>query len=493
MSPLVTRVEESFSWVSNDGTVVGKRLDQSSQDRIHEAAVEARDIGRYRIQSVTVAGREVIGISVERRIEGFAQTSNGRVLVRRGARNVALFGPDLIRLVNERSLRRFELTNTGLPRSQADPDPRRRGGRRFEWSRDLDLTPHLEERGLLDSSGHLTIAGALFLTEPGRSMRQNKAIIEVRRYPEGSSTYDRRQDFSGPLHRQVAGATEFISSEIGSDVVITGLYRHDLPRLPQVVIREAIANAVAHRSYEAHGTAIVIDLRRDAVVVTSPGGLPEPVTVDNLRQAQAARNQHVIDVLRRFRLAEDAGRGVDVMQDSMEEALLDPPRFEDLGGSVRVTLPLLGAITARERAWVSDLERRGEIHASDRLLLVHSARGEKLTNGLARDILRVGAAEARESLQRLRDAGLIVQHGTRGGASYTLIEELAPPAAFRMTPAQIEDLLVSQAEERPLTNEIVREITGLGRKPAVAVLNHLVKEGRLRRHGSRRGTRYTAA
>ena len=181
------------------------------------------------------------------------------------------------------------------------------------------------------------------------------------------------------------------------------------------------------------------------------------------------------------------------MQDSMEEALLDPPRFEDLGGSVRVTLPLLGAITARERAWVSDLERRGEIHASDRLLLVHSARGEKLTNGLARDILRVGAAEARESLQRLRDAGLIVQHGTRGGASYTLIEELAPPAAFRMTPAQIEDLLVSQAEERPLTNEIVREITGLGRKPAVAVLNHLVKEGRLRRHGSRRGTRYTAA
>ena len=291
----------------------------------------------------------------------------------------------------------------------------------------------------------------------------------------------------------MAGATEFISSEIGSDVVITGLYRHDLPRLPQVVIREAIANAVAHRSYEAHGTAIVIDLRRDAVVVTSPGGLPEPVTVDNLRQAQAARNQHVIDVLRRFRLAEDAGRGVDVMQDSMEEALLDPPRFEDLGGSVRVTLPLLGAITARERAWVSDLERRGEIHASDRLLLVHSARGDKLTNGLARDILRVGAAEARESLQRLRDAGLIVQHGTRGGASYTLIEELAPPAAFRMTPAQIEDLLVSQAEERPLTNEIVREITGLGRKPAVAVLNHLVKEGRLRRHGSRRGTRYTAA
>jgi ATP-dependent DNA helicase RecG len=61
-----------------------------------------------------------------------------------------------------------------------------------------------------------------------------------------------------------------------------------------------------------------------------------------MRQAQAARNPDIIDLLRRFSLAEDAGRGVDVMEDEMEEALLDPPRFIDDGVSVTVELPLRG-------------------------------------------------------------------------------------------------------------------------------------------------------
>jgi predicted HTH transcriptional regulator len=59
-----------------------------------------------------------------------------------------------------------------------------------------------------------------------------------------------------------------------------------------------------------------------------------------------------------------------------------------------------------------------------------------------------------------------------------------------MTPAQIEELLVEEASRRPLTNEVVREMTGLGRDAALAVLGRLVAEGRLRREGERRGTRY---
>lgn len=68
------------------------------------------------------------------------------------------------------------------------------------------------------------------------------------------------------------------------------------------------------------------------------------------------------------------------MQDSMDEALPDPPVFEELAHGVRVVLPLHGPITVRERAWVTDLERRGDIHGRDRLLLVHAARGVHLTN-----------------------------------------------------------------------------------------------------------------
>ncbi|MGH9042619.1 MAG: ATP-binding protein [Acidimicrobiia bacterium] len=278
--------------------------------------------------------------------------------------------------------------------------------------------------------------------------------------------------------------------ELGTDLVVTGLYRHELPRLPEVVLREAIANA--HRSHEIHRVATVVELHPDRVVVSSPGGLPEPVTVTNIRQAQAARNQVVIDVFHRFRLAEDAGRGVDVMEDTMQAALLDPPTFFDDKHAVRVVLSLRGPVTPRERAWVADLERRGEIVPSDRLVLVHAARGDRITNKMVREILNVGAVEAREALQRLRDNDLLTQHGSRGGASYAIAEDLAPPAAYRMSPQQLEDLVVEHARSNPLSNERVRELTGFERPQALAMLRKLVAQGRLRRTGSRRGTRYDA-
>ena len=105
-------------------------------------------------------------------------------------------------------------------------------------------------------------------------------------------------------------------------------------QLPEVVVREALANAIAHRSYEASGTSVRVELRPGAVTIISPGGLPEPVTVSNLREANAARNLDVIRVLRRYGLAEDAGRGVDVMQDTMRSETLEQPEFRDTGHPV---------------------------------------------------------------------------------------------------------------------------------------------------------------
>jgi ATP-dependent DNA helicase RecG len=479
--------------VDNDRRVLGRRLDQGTDDAIHQAARDARDIGRYGVREIEVDGRRVVAVVIQRREEGFAQTSDGRPLVRRGGHNVALFGAELLQYMSERALRRFESTATSLrfPESM-DPALLQEVCDAFQWSPDdRTLDDRLREQGLLTADRALTIAGALFLTDPAEELGQTKAVIEVRRYPAGSSEYDRRERFAGPVHHQVRDAHRFLQAELGSDLVVTGLYRHELPRLPEQAAREAIANAVAHRSYEILRTPVVVELHPDRVVVTSPGGLPEPVTVQTLRSANAPRNPHVISVLRRFHLAEDAGRGIDVIEDKMAEALLDPPRFfDDDDDRVRVELPLHGPITPRERAWVLDFERRDEVEPRDRLLLVHAARGERLTNASAREILHVDALDARQALRRLRDAGLLVQHGERGGTHYTLAERIAPEAVYRMSQTEVEDLVVEHARKRPITNQAVRELTGLDRAGALALLSGLVSTGRLRRTGQRRGTRY---
>jgi ATP-dependent DNA helicase RecG len=252
-----------------------------------------------------------------------------------------------------------------------------------------------------------------------------------------------------------------------------------------------VANALAHRSYEASGTPVRVELRPSMAVVRSPGGLPEPVTVENMRETNASRNAAVVRVLRRLGLAEDVGRGVDVMQDTMAAEMLDPPRFRDHGHEVVVELPIRSAVAPQERAWIHELERRGELRGIERVVLVHAARGDTLTNKRVRELIGVDAAGARDALHRLRDQGFLEQQGRRGGASYRLSGSLRPPAGLRLSQMELADVVLHLAEDRPITNSDVRAATGLDRAEALALLTRLVNERRLVRTGERRGAKYS--
>ena len=477
--------------VDDGGTIVGRELSPNLLDEIHRSIGEARDPGRYSVHALDVDGKPVVVVAVARRVEGFSQTSSGRVLVRRGTMKVALFGGELTHFINARTLHRFEETEADVALDGADAELLSELAAAFGWSQ--DVPERLAEQGLAVRNGQrrLTVAGALYLL-PDPAEQLGKAFIEVLRFPAEGAEYDRRLEVRGPLHHQLQRAVDEVTSELGSELVVLGVRRYDLPRLPQVVLREAVANALAHRSYEMQGTSIRIELYPHLVRIVSPGGLPEPVTVENIRETQAARNYRVITILRRFGLAEDAGRGVDVMVESMLQEMLEPPVFEDSGHSVTVTLPIRSAVTSAERAWVREVERRGLIEPGDRILLVHAARGERLTNSRVRELSGIDANEARAALQRLRDADFLVQHGSRGGASYTLNESLAPPAGLRLTRQALKELILELATEDgpPLTNARVRERTGLDRVEALRLLDELVSEGLLERTGTRRGTRY---
>lgn len=475
--------------VADDGTPRGRPLDPGTADAIHRALSNAHDLGRYELHQIDVDGVGLTVVSIARREEGFAQTSNGRVLVRRGTRDDSLFGADLQRFINERSATRFETTLTELPLGDADNDLAERLAQAHGWTTRRDAGDRLEEIGLA-RDGRLTVAGALYLLEePGRAL--GKTFVEIMRYPnDETADYDRRDQLDGPLDHQLESAVAQVGAELGTEMVVLGVRRYELARIPEVVLRESIANALAHRSYETSGTPVRIELRPSTVSVISPGSLPEPVTVSNIRETNAARNLDVIRVLRRLGLAEDAGRGVDVMQDTMRSEMLDPPVFHDHAHAVEVILHLRSAVAPVERAWIRELESRGELEVPDRILLVHGSRGEPLTNARVRELLGIDAHAARGILQRLRDRGFLQQHGQRGGATYTLAGSLRPPAGLRLTPPQLADLVEGLAADEPITNADVRRATGLDRVASLAILDTLVGQGRLLRVGQRRGSRY---
>lgn len=53
--------------------------------------------------------------------------------------------------------------------------------------------------------------------------------------------------------------------------------------LPDIVLREAVVNAVIHRDYSLSGAEIRIFLFDDRLEVRSPGRLPNTVTVEKMK------------------------------------------------------------------------------------------------------------------------------------------------------------------------------------------------------------------
>lgn len=479
--------------VRNNGSVVG--LDYSPQlvDRIQQAAEDVHSPGPLEVRPLNVEDRVVALIGVGGLTEGFAQTSQGRVLVRIGTRRPALIGSDLIRFMHERAASSFESLVTDVSLAQASPELIADVADRLGISSGGDVAGRFVERGLVGRDAgeqRLTVAGALYLLEQPDEVL-GKAYVEIMRFKAGASEPDRRVEFRGPLQRQVTTVTRFILEELGTDSVVLGLRRHELPRLPERVVREAVANAVAHRSYESRGTPVRIEMRPDSVEIRSPGGLPSPVTVETMRDAYVARNNAVIRVLRRFHLAEDSGKGVDVIQDLMRDELLEAPDFSaTTATSVSVRLPVLTGTRPEERAWVREVVERRAIEDKDRVLLVHARRGEVLTNQKARQLLRTGRDGAAAALRRLVDAGLLVRSGRTAGTQYRLVESLAPPAGLRLTRAELGRIVLDMGREGAITNQQVRDRTGLDRVDALALFDELVRAGKLVRLGERRGTRY---
>jgi ATP-dependent DNA helicase RecG len=219
-----------FVGVNDQREVVGRRRDQGTDDTVHKAARAARGIGRYRIGSAVVDGRPIVVIDIDARPDEVAQTSDGRVLVRRGGHSVAAYGSDLINLVTSRALRRFEHADSDVSLSDVDTAAAETLAQAFGWSDPATTSDRWREHHLLHPSGHLTIAGALTLTVPSRTLGAAKFVIDLRSYESDDSTsYVRRETKEGPVQDQVAAATDRVLRDVGTDLVVAGAFRHDLP------------------------------------------------------------------------------------------------------------------------------------------------------------------------------------------------------------------------------------------------------------------------
>ena len=150
-------------------------------------------------------------------------------------------------------------------------------------------------------------------------------------------------DGDGRLDEQVRRALAWIKS-LGRTETYAGLLREDRPLLPEPAIREALVNAVVHRDYAITGSPVLLEVFDDRVAVTSPGTLPNHMTVGSVRGGgrPRSRNEGMAHAMSVARLVERRGRGWPTMHRAMRAFNDTEPELvnDEEGKIVRVTFRL---------------------------------------------------------------------------------------------------------------------------------------------------------
>jgi ATP-dependent DNA helicase RecG len=471
--------------------IVGTTWDQDSEERVQEAVRATQPPLGIDVHPSRVNGQRVVILSIRAAHHGWVQTSDGRVLVRSGPTNRALFGMELSRFLRERSTDPVE--DEVVPGASID-DLDRRILRRYLAARlprsRATVASVLRDLGWTDARGRVRLAALLiFGTEPQRVNR--RFGIDVLRFEGGhrdGPILRRRSELRGPIPTLVERADRAIYEEMRREAVVRGLVREEVPEYPPVVVREALLNAVAHRDYAARGATVQVRIYDDALEIESPGTLPGYVTIATLREAQYSRNERIMDALHRLGLVEEAGQGIDRMLTEMEDALLDPPDFEEREASFVVRLRGTTLFTAEDRLWAAQFRSLDPIPDA-KMALVYVRRHGSIKNEDLRNLRKLDRDASRAVLQGLVTQGLLERIGTRGASRYVL-GAAAQQAHAVSSNQRLQVVLHHARRQGTIVNADVRGLLDVDRPTARRILYELVALRRLEPVGERRGRQY---
>lgn len=152
----------------------------------------------------------------------------------------------------------------------------------------------------------------------------------------------------GPIPAMVADTVAAVRRNMVRRSVVRGAGRSDTTEYPEEAVREAVANALAHRDYsaESRGTQVQVEMYPDRLLVRNPGGLYGPVSAERLGQdgVSSARNATLLRLLEDAPIpgtdrtvGENRGSGIRTMLAALRVAGMSPPTFTDRIATFTVT------------------------------------------------------------------------------------------------------------------------------------------------------------
>lgn len=152
-----------------------------------------------------------------------------------------------------------------------------------------------------------------------------------------ADTVTHRQDGQRGYASGFKGLVEYIDGLLPRNEHIGKAFREDRPLYPSIAIRELVANALIHQDMTVGGSGPLIELFADRMEITNPG---QPLVSPDrfLDLPPRSRNEALASLMRRMRLCEEQGTGIDKVIFAVELHQLPPPDFRTEGDAVRAVL-----------------------------------------------------------------------------------------------------------------------------------------------------------
>jgi ATP-dependent DNA helicase RecG len=167
----------------------------------------------------------------------------------------------------------------------------------------------------------------------------------------------------------------FIMSQLPQNEVIQDALRKEVKLVPEIAIRELVANALIHQDFSIGGASVMIEIYADRVEISNPG---EPVVpVDRFIDGYQSRNERLADLMRRFAICEEKGSGVDKVIQAIELHQLPAPDF-------RTGFKRFSAVLLAPRPFES-MERNDRIRACYQHCCLRYVLHQKMTNQSLRE------------------------------------------------------------------------------------------------------------
>lgn len=146
---------------------------------------------------------------------------------------------------------------------------------------------------------------------------------------------------NAPIPLALHAVLKFVDEHTLHPRRVVGLNNLRLDEYPVAALREALVNAVAHRSYDDASRKIAVRVFGDRIEIASPGYPPAPLTLAKLRRGSyrpCSRNPLIAQSLATLEVMEQRGSGFARMQEAMLNHGLAEPSIAQQDGFFVVTL-----------------------------------------------------------------------------------------------------------------------------------------------------------